>query len=60
MSGEPDNWGQLSEVVERSKFSSVRIAAGLDVDVVPHRSYVHTGTSPLLGVEYTLTESCPD
>ena len=55
-----DNWGQLSEVVERSKFSSVRIAAGLDVDVVPHRSYVHTGTSPLLGVEHTVTESCSD
>jgi len=54
------NWGQLSEVVERSKFSSVRIAAGLELDVVPHRSYVHEGTSPLLGVAYTLTESCPD
>ena len=47
---------QLSEVVERAKFSTVRIAAGLDIDVVPHRSYVHEGTSPLLGVEYTITE----
>ena len=44
---------QLSEVVERAK---VRIAAGLDIDVVPHRSYVHQGTSPLLGVEHTITE----
>ena len=45
---------QLSEVVERAK---VRIAAGLDTDVMPHRSYVHEGTSPLLGVEYTITET---
>ena len=51
-----DYWAQLSEVVERAKFSPVRIAAGLDIDVVPHRSYVHEGTSPLLGVEYTITE----
>ncbi len=47
---------QLSEVVERARFSPVRIAAGLDIDVVPHRSYVHESTSPLLGVEHTITE----
>ena len=52
-----DHWGQLSEVVERARFSPVRIAAGLDLDVVPHRSYVHVGTSPLLCVEYTVTET---
>ena len=51
-----DHWSQLAETVDRAKFSPVRIAAGLDLDVVPHRSYVHKTISPLLAVASTITE----
>ena len=51
-----DHWSHVAETVERGKFSPVRIAAGLDLDVVPHRSYVHTYDSPLLRVKNTVSE----
>jgi|AP59_1055472.scaffolds.fasta_scaffold00510_9 hypothetical protein len=51
-----DHWSQIAETVERAKFSPVRIVAGLDLDVVPHRSYIHKYASPLLRVENTITE----
>ena len=51
-----DHWTQIAETVARAKFSPVRIAAGLDIDVVPHRSYTHEYVSPLLGVENTISE----
>ena len=54
-----DHWSQLSETVERAKFSPVRIAAGVDIDVVPHRCYTRTSATPLMGVEYTITERRP-
>ena len=51
-----DHWSQIAETVERAKFSPVRIVAGLALDVVPHRSYIHKYASPLLRVENTITE----
>ena len=51
-----DHWTELAGAVELAKFSAVRIAAGLDLDVVPHRSYTHTYTSPLLGVRHIVAE----
>ena len=51
-----DHWGQLAETVDRAKFSPIRIAAGLDLDVVPHRSYVYESHSPLLATDCTITE----
>ena len=51
-----DHWAQLAETLTQAEFSAVRIAAGLDLEATPHRSYVHTFSSPLLGVEHTITE----
>ena len=51
-----DHWAQLAETLTQAEFFRVRIAAGLDLDAVPHRSYTHTFSSPLLGVEHTITE----
>jgi len=55
-----DHWGELAETVARARFSPVRIAAGLEVGPVPHRSYCHQFTSPLLGINHTITERMSD
>lgn len=51
-----DYWAELAESLVWAKVIPVRISAEFTLDVVPHRSYVHTSTSPLLGIEHTVTE----
>jgi hypothetical protein len=51
-----DHWAELAELLAWAEFSPIWIGAGLKLDVVPHQRYSHTYTSPLLGVEYTVSE----
>ena len=51
-----DHWAELAETLEWAKVTTVPVAAGLVLERVPHQSYTHTYTSPLLGVERVVTE----
>ena len=51
-----DHCAELAETLEWAKVTTVPIAAGLVLEMVPHHSYTHTYTSPLLGVEYDVSE----
>lgn len=51
-----DHWAELAETLEWAKVTTVPIAAGLVLERVPHQSYTHTYTSPLLGVEHVVSE----
>ena len=51
-----DYSAELAETLDWAKVTTVPIAAGLVLEVVPHRSYIHTYTSPLLGVEHVVSE----
>ena len=51
-----DHCAELAETLEWAKVTTVPIAAGLVLEMVPHHSYTHTYTSPLLGVEYVVSE----
>ena len=51
-----DHWGELAETVSRARFSPVRIAAGVDIGPVPHRSYAHEYRTPLTQVRYRIQE----
>lgn len=51
-----DHWAELAETLEWAQVTTVPIAAGLVLEVVPHRSYTYTYSSPLLGVEHVVSE----